>query len=514
MRRYTAAKMESRGVHSTEQHLPTIWVFGDQLNRSIGPLAVAEPGRTTVLLIESEEHLKRRPWHQQRAHLFIASMRRFASELRREGFEVDYRNAATYREGFEAHIATFSPSSVTAMAPSSHRGRAFVYSLGVTVVDDERFLTASGEFEELFRGKKRFTMETFYRWQRTRLGYLMDGDQPVTGRWNYDEDNRQPLPKKGVTFPDPVVDELDDLDRDVLADLPTSVVGAEPVGLWPTSRTAALARLRHAIDEVLPRFGPHEDAMTTTSWHLAHTLLSPALNAGLLHPKEVADAIEVAYRSGAVPIASAEGLLRQVIGWREFVWCVYWVEGPGYLEFNELSATRALPPLFRDGTTQMRCVAHVLSDVDRYGWTHHIPRLMVLGNLALLAGVQPLELMDWMWERFVDGAEWVMAPNVLGMALYADGGRMATKPYAAGGAYIDKMSDFCKDCVYDRRSRVGENACPFTTLYWDFIDRNADRLRGNHRMSRQVAAAGKLADLPELRVRSTEVLGLLDAGEL
>jgi deoxyribodipyrimidine photolyase-related protein len=505
---------DSWEMATTQQGRRTIWVFGDQLNRSMGPLRESSPEEDLILMIESREHLERRPWHRQRAHLIVTSMRRFAQSLERDGFVVDYRSAPTYRAGLAAHRKERQPSTVIAMAPSSHSGRLFVASLGVALESDERFLTSVEEFDDLFAGKKRVTMETFYRWQRRRLGYLMDGDEPATGRWNYDEENRQRLPKSGVEFPEPVVDEPDDLDRDVLEELPASLVGAVPVGLWPTSRDAALARLRHAIDHVLPQFGPYEDAMTTKSWHLAHTLLSPALNLGLLHPREVANAIEEAYRAGDVPIASAEGLLRQIIGWREFVWCLYWSQGTAYLETNELDAHRPLPPLFATASTQMNCMGHVLADVDAYGWTHHIPRLMVLGNLALLAGIEPQSLMDWMWERFVDGAEWVMAPNVLGMALYADGGVMATKPYAAGGAYIDKMSDFCKDCSFDRKLRTGDRACPFTTLYWDFIARHAERFARNPRMARQAAAARKLGDLEEVRTRARHVLDQLDRGEL
>jgi deoxyribodipyrimidine photolyase-related protein len=492
----------------------TIWVFGDQLNVRRGPLGRSTPRDSTILMIESEEHLNRRPWHRQRAHLIVASMRRFAGELERSGFIVDYRVASTYQAGFVEHRTQYEPAGVVTMAPSSHSGRRFVASLGVVLEPDDRFLTPVEEFEALFADKKRVTMETFYRWQRRRLGYLMDGDEPATGRWNYDEENRQSLPKSGVEFPEPIVDGLDDLDRSVLEQLPALLVGATPVGLWPTSRQAALERLRHAIDHVLPQFGPYEDAMTTKSWHLAHTLLSPALNLGLLHPREVADAIETAFRSGSVPIASAEGLMRQIIGWREFVWCLYWSQGPSYLETNELGATRRLPPLFSGTPTEMNCMSNVLADVNAYGWTHHIPRLMVLGNLALLAGIEPRLLMDWMWERFVDGAEWVMAPNVLGMALYADGGVMATKPYAAGGAYIDKMSDFCKDCTFDRKLRTGERACPFTTLYWDFIARHANRFARNPRMARQVAASQKLSDLDQVRLRARQVLDQLDLGQL
>ena len=514
MRHWVPLTVESGMMQSNNSARETIWVFGDQVNRAIGPLANADPNRHTILFVESQDHLARRAWHQQRAHLIVASMRRFAQELTGEGFFVDYRRTNSYRSGLAEHQSAFSPTSITAMAPSSYAGRAFVASLGVTLVDDDRFLTSPAEFQALFAGKKRFTMETFYRWQRQRLGYLMDGNEPETGRWNYDEDNRHALPKGGVDFPEPIKDRLDDLDRNVIENLPDSVVGATPAGWWPTSRSGALARLDHVIDKVLPRFGPYEDAMTTTSWHLAHTMLSPALNLGLLHPKEVADAIETAYRSGKVPIASAEGLLRQVIGWREFVWCLYWTQGPAYKELNALNATRPLPPLFTSGSTTKNCVSHVLEDVDTFGWTHHIPRLMVLGNLGLIAGINPRALMDWMSERFVDAAEWVMAPNVIGMALYGDGGVMATKPYAAGGAYIGKMSDFCKDCVFDRKARTGPQACPFTTLYWDFLDRHHDQLRSNHRMARQVAASTKLSDIQEVRIRAREVLSHLDEGAL
>jgi deoxyribodipyrimidine photolyase-related protein len=492
----------------------TVWVFGDQLNRDLGPLAAARPGVDRVLLVESAEHLARRPWHRQRAHLIVTAMRRFAAELEAAGFVVDLRCAPTYADGLAAHRAAFAPDAVVAMAPSSIRGRLLVAGLGVALTPDERFLTDVADFDALFAGKSRRTMETFYRWQRRRLGYLMDGDEPATGRWNYDEENRKPLPKRGVEFPDPVVEALDELDAAVVADLPDSLVGAVPVGIWPTSRTAALARLRHAIDVVLPQFGPYEDAMTTRSWHLAHTLLSPPLNLGLLHPREVADEIESAYRAGRVDIASAEGLLRQVIGWREYVWCTYWSEGEEYLGRNELGAHRPLPPVFTGAPTAMACVGHVLADVDDYGWTHHIPRLMVLGNLTLIAGVEPRALMDWMWERFVDGAEWVMAPNVIGMSQYADGGVMATKPYAAGGAYIDRMSDFCGGCSFDRKARTGDDACPFTTLYWDFIARHADRFAKDPRMARQVAAARKLDDLDAVRSRAAEVLDRLDRGAL
>ena len=244
-------------------------------------------------------------------------------------------------------------------------------------------------------------------------------------------------------------------------------------------------------------------------------LLAQYLNVGLLHPREVCDAVEVAYRAGRVPIASAEGFIRQVIGWREYVWGLYWLRGAGYRDLNVLDAQRPLPPAFTGrAPTQMRCVSTTLQTLHDHGWVHHIQRLMILGNLALLAGVQPRAMTEWMWAGFVDGAEWVMVPNVIGMALYADGGQMSTKPYAAGGAYIDKMSDYCKGCRYDRTKRTGPDACPYTTLYWDFLARHEERFAKNPRVVQQVRAAQRLGDLAEVRVRAREVLGLLDRGEL
>ncbi|HQZ37083.1 MAG TPA: cryptochrome/photolyase family protein, partial [Ilumatobacteraceae bacterium] len=405
---------------------------------------------------------------------------------------------------------------VVAMEPASRAGLTMLRRSGVTVTRSNQFLTHPEEFADWADGRKRLTMEDFYRWQRRRLGYLMDGDEPVEGRWNFDAENRQRPPRDGRNhWPPPPVSMLDDVDQNVLRDLPATVWGAAPDGTWATTRTEALRRLQHFIDHLLPRFGPHEDAMLVSSWHLAHGLLAQYLNVGLLHPREVCDAVEVAYRCGRVPIASAEGFLRQVIGWREYVWGLYWLRGEAYMELNELNAQRPLPPAFTGrAPTQMRCVGTTLQTLHDHGWVHHIQRLMILGNLALLAGLQPLAMTEWMWAGFVDGAEWVMGPNVIGMALYADGGQMSTKPYAAGGAYIDKMSDYCKGCRYDRTKRTGPDACPYTTLYWDFLARHEVRFARNPRVAQQVRAAQRLGDLAEVRVRAREVLGLLDRGEL
>jgi len=498
----------------------TVWVFGDQLGSSLTALAAASPSTHRVLMVESRAKLASKSWHVQRAHFVISSMRHFATELREAGYDVDYRMAETLRDGFEQHVTEFAPETIHVTEPASYRGLRLVRSLGCTIERSNQFLCHYDDFATWASGRKSFKMEDFYRWQRTRLDYLMEGSgtsrEPVGGRWNFDAENRQPPPKDGINhWPTPLVDELDDIDHAVLNDVAPFCHGAAPTGLWATTRAGALRRLDHFIDRLLPEFGPHEDAMTTASWHLAHSMLSPYLNIGLLTPAEVCDAVQAAYESGRVPIESAEGFVRQVIGWREYVWGLYWLWMPEYARGNALDAHRPLPPVFADPSrTKMRCVSTTLNDVHERAWAHHIQRLMVIGNLSLIAGFDPQQLTDWMWENFVDGAEWVMVPNVIGMSQYADGGRMATKPYASGGAYIDKMSDYCKGCHYDRKKRVGDDACPFTTLYWDFMARHEKEFGRNPRVAQQVRAAFKLSDLDAVRARADEVLRGLDLGEV
>ena len=494
----------------------TVWVLGDQLDTTLTALAEATPSTHRVLMVESTGKLASKRWHIQRAYVVIASMRRFAQQLRADGFEVDYRCSDGLASGLEEHRREFEPEQVIATEPASRAGLAMLHLHDVLVRRTNQFLCHPDVFAGWAAQRTTFKMEDFYRWQRRRLGYLMDGSEPAGGRWNYDSENRQPPPKDGQNhWPEPLRDDLDDLDREVVAKLREHCWDAEPDGTWATTRAGALARLDHFVQNVLPGFGPHEDAMTTASWHVGHSMLSPYLNIGLLRPDEVCDAVEDAYRSGHVPIASAEGFIRQVIGWREYVWGVYWLWGPGYGARNALDAHRPLPPALRGrAPTQMRCLAHTLQTLHDHGWVHHIQRLMILGNLALLSGVDPQAMTEWMWANFVDGAEWVMVPNVVGMALHADGGQMATKPYAAGGAYINTMSDYCKGCRYDRKQRTGPDACPFTTLYWDFLARHEQRFAHNPRMVRQVRAAQHLGDLAAVRLRGREVLALLDAGEL
>ena len=500
--------------------MKTVLVFGDQLHREIGALARATPTDTRILMVESREKIGAQAWHVQRAHFYLASMRRFANNLRNDGYEVSYRHAPSFRSAIDDHRREFPRDPIVATEPNSWQARRLLEQLGVDTVVSNQFLCHHLAFDgwvdsRRSAGYKTFKMEDFYRWQRQRLGYLMDGNQPVTGRWNYDAENREPPPKDGHDrWATPLVDPLDDLDHEVIASLPDTCTGRPPSGVWASSREGALRRLRHFVDHHLSIFGPHEDAMLRNNWHLAHSLLSPYLNNGLLLPGEVCDAVQAAFDSGAVDIASAEGFVRQIIGWREYVWGLYWASMPGYRNENALGADMPLPPMFSGADTKMNCMSHTLGAIDDYAWAHHIQRLMILGNFALTAGVEPRAFVDWMSRVFVDAAEWVMVPNVVGMALYADGGRMATKPYASGGAYIDKMSDYCKGCAYDRKKRVGDDACPYTTLYWDFLLRHADTFVRNPRIATQVRAAQKLADADAVRERAVAVRRALQAGEL
>jgi deoxyribodipyrimidine photolyase-related protein len=502
--------------------LPTVWVFGDQLHRRIGALRDREPDDCRVLLVESELKITSKRWHRQRLHLVLSAMRHFAQELRDEGFEVDLRRAPSFVQGYRDHCDEFDVERVVVMEPMSWDMTELLGRLGssgvVETLPNDQFFCHYAEFGTWADGRKQFKMEDFYRWQRERFGVLMDGDVPAGGKWNFDHDNREKPPKDGRSWPAIADFELDDIDAeviDVIESLGDDVWGSGADGTWPVTRQQALTRLDEFIETGLEPFGPHEDAMLATEWKLAHSVLSSCMNLGLLHPTEVVEAAEVAFRERDLPINSVEGFVRQVLGWREYVWCVYWRWMPDYRSRNHLGATRPVPPAFTgQAMTEMACVSNAVGHLDAHGYTHHIERLMVFGNLALTAGVDPWAMTEWMWASFVDGAEWVMLPNVIGMALHADGGMMATKPYASGGAYINKMSDSCRACRFDPKQRTGDDACPFTTLYWDFLARNASEFSNNYRMAQQLSGLRRLSDLDAVRSRATEVLTRLDAGQL
>jgi len=481
-----------------------LYIAFDQLNQNYGVLKTANKETDLVVLVESQRMLKNRPWHPERLFFLVSSARHFAAELKAAGFQVEYLKAENTVAGLKSLKLNLP---IFAADPNSFKQKQLLDECGVNLIPSDFFVTPKELFHEWASKQKSFVMENFYRLQRQRLNILIDNGQPEGGQWNFDKDNRLG-PPKNYLFPEPITFERDDIDYLVGNDLDIEVSNT-----WATTRSGALLALQHFIDNSLAGFGPYEDASSNSSWTLHHSLLSPYLNNGLLHASEVVDAAVKKYRQGGIPIQSVEAFVRQVIGWREYVYGMYWFLGEDYREHNRLNADRELLLVFRDSTkSKMNCVSSVVSDIEQRAWTHHIPRLMILSNLALITGNNPQQFLDWMRENFIDAAEWVMVPNVIGMGTHADGGIMMTKPYAAGGAYINRMTEYCGSCIYDPKKRVGDDACPFTTLYWDFLDRHQETFKKNHRMSQQVNGLKRLTDLPELRVRAKEVLSGLSEG--
>lgn len=434
----------------------------------------------------------------------LSALRHRAAEL---GDQAVFLRTETYGQALEQ-----LGEPVTVTQPTSFTADSFArrHPLVAEVLPDRGFATTREDFAAWVssRGRRRLLMEDFYRENRRRYDVLMDGVDPAGGKWNLDADNREPPPRgaTGLDVTEPWWPEEDEIDAEVRRDLDAwaaagdiELVGDDAPRWAPATRAEALAALRHFVRHRLPVFGPHEDAMLAGDPTMAHSLLSPAMNLGLLHPVEIVRAAEQAYRDGRAPLASAEGFVRQVLGWREYVWSLYWHLGPDYRRRNELGARQRVPrwwwTLDAKQEVEARCLSTVLGGLRERGWVHHIPRLMVLGNYAMQRGFSPAEMVEWFHLSFVDGYDWVMLANVIGMSQWADGGIMATKPYAAGGAYIDRMSDFCGPCRYDPRKRTGEDACPFTAGYWAFLDRNAEHFRGNQRMAQPLAGLHRLSDV-------------------
>jgi len=473
----------------------TVLVLGDQLVRHRGPLARRPDER--VLLIEATAFARRLPYHPHKLTLVFSAMRHFRDELREAGRTVDYYRAETFAEGFASHFETHPGDELVVMAPASHgtvkRLESLVADAGgrLTVVDDERFLCSPTQFDAWTDGPP-YRHETFYRKMRRETGYLMDGDEPVGGEWNYDVQNRETPPDDWAP-PDPPTFEPDETTRAVQSWVEMEFSGGydeSPYGgdwadpepfRWPVTRRQAVRALDHFVEHRLADFGPYQDAMVGGEWAMAHSLLSAALNLGLLGPAEVVERAIDAYEDGDAPLNSVEGFVRQVIGWREFVRHVYRREMPGLAAANQLGAEESLPDFFWTGETEMACLSTTIEGVRRRGYAHHIERLMLQSNFALLLGVEPAQVNRWFQSAYVDAFHWVTTPNVVEMGLFGSGA-FATKPYAASANYVDKMSDHCSRCPYYKTKTTGEGACPFNALYWDFLDRNEDDLRSNHRM--------------------------------
>ncbi|WP_244631245.1 cryptochrome/photolyase family protein [Aureimonas sp. ME7] len=505
------------------------FVLGDQLTRGLSSLSDIEPG-DVVLMAEVDEEATYVRHHQRKIAFLFAAMRHFAGELEAEGVRVDYirldgeDRAASFTQSLEMALKRHRVARIVVTEPSEWRvlemmrGWEAAFGVPVELRPDDRFLCPWDEFPDLAGEGRTLLMETFYRHMRERTGFLMTADgKPEGGRWNFDAENRKPLPKR-IAVPVRPVFEPDETTQDVL-DLVAQRFGNHFGSLedfdYPVTRSDAVRYLAWFVDTALPDFGTYEDAMRQGEPLLFHSHLSAVMNCGLLTPRECCEAVEASYRKAKAPLNAAEGFIRQIIGWREFIRGVYWREMPGYGTRNELGAERPLPDFFWTGETEMNCLAQAIGETAQHAFAHHIQRLMVIGNFCLLAGLSPSEVQEWYLVVYHDAYEWVEMPNVVGMILYADGGVFATKPYAASGNYINKMSDYCGHCRYDVKQRTGEDACPFNYLYWDFMARNRERLSRNHRMTRTISTLDRMDErkVAAMRRDAADFLGgLTSAG--
>lgn len=473
-------------------------LLGDQLNPRHSWFDAVDD---TVLyvLMEVRQETDYVLHHAQKIIAIFAAMRVLAAQLRAAGHRVAYlaiddpANLQSVTGNLDMLLAQCGASRFDYQEPDEWRlDRQLLewcvsqpQSVACRMVSSEHFYTAREDAARLFEGRRKWLMEHFYRHMRAAHGVLMEADgQPEGGQWNFDHDNRQKWP--GLPAAPRDIRPLHDHSQ-----LWSTIeaAGVKSFGQpqadhirWPVDRAEALAQLDAFIAEALPHFGQFQDAMSSRAWRLFHSLLSFAMNVKLLDPREVVKKVEAAWRAGAAPLAAAEGFIRQILGWREYVRGVYWAKMPHYGEHNVFDHQADLPHWFWDGDTNMRCMAHAIGHSLEYAHAHHIHRLMVIGNFALLAGLAPKQVHEWYLGVYIDAFEWVEMPNTLGMSQYADNGMMATKPYVSGAAYIDRMSDYCKGCHYDKKDRLGERACPFNALYWDFFARNEDRLSSNPRI--------------------------------
>jgi deoxyribodipyrimidine photolyase-related protein len=466
------------------------WVLGTQLTEQSGPVARVSDGHQ-VLLIEAHDFARRMPYHHHKLTLIFTAMRRFRDQLEAAGYEVTYIRAATFGEGLATFFEANPETTLVTMRSPSYGAPARLQNLvadaggSLRVVENELFVSTRQAFDEWANSDGGFRHERFYRWMRQEADVLMADGDPVGGEWNYDANNRDvpptdwdapPVPahKSGSTLEDVsswVADEFETWGSQELETFP-----------WPVTRNGALEQLDQFIAKRLPDFGPYQDAMREADWAMSHALLSGAVNIGLLHPLEVIGAIERAYdERQEVPLSSAEGAIRQVLGWREFMRHIYRHTMPELASANQLNADANLPEIYWTGETDMRCLSATIEDVHQRGYAHHIQRLMVLANFATMWGVEPAELNRWFHATYIDAYHWVTTPNVVEMGQYGHG-VFATKPYVSSANYVEKMSDYCEDCAYDPDADTTPNACPFNALYWDFLDRNEEPLRSNHRM--------------------------------
>lgn len=484
-------------------------VLGDQLDDGSSAFDGFDAGQDAVWMAEvtSEgEHV----WsHKARIAIFLAAMRHFRDRLRARGLTVLYQELAptSLGDALRATVRQFKPQHVMVVQPGEWRVQEEIQRAvpSIEIRPDRHFLCSPEEFAAHVAGRKQLRLEFFYRQMRREHRILMDGDQPLGGAWNYDVENRGCFPKSGPgQTPVPSRFQPDVVTREVLA-LVEKTFPNHPGGLahfdWPVTREDALRALDDFIVNRLPDFGRYQDAMWTGEPYLYHSRLSAALNLKLLHPVEVIGAAVKSFESKQAPLPAVEGFVRQILGWREYARGIYWNWMPEYAQRNALGALGPLPDFFWTARTEMNCLRETISQTLAFGYAHHIQRLMVTGLYALLRGVNPVEVHTWYLAVYVDAVEWVELPNVLGMSQYADGGLMASKPYVATGQYINRMSNYCQQCRYDPAKATGPDACPFTTLYWDFLMRHETMLRSNQRMQMQLKNLDRKSAVEKKQIR-------------
>lgn len=490
-------------------------ILGDQLSHSISSLHDCASG-DVLLMAELAVEASYANHHKKKLAFIFSAMRHFAEELRQQQHQLDYitfhdpENTGDFTGEVRRAIRRHGVQKIIVTSPGEYRLLDLFtswqddFNIPVEIRQDDRFLATAEEFSEWADGRKSLRMEYFYRQLRRRYQVLMDGDEPSGGNWNYDSENRKPPrqgltpPQRHITPPDAITNEVLGLVETHLSDHFGRLDGFE----FAVTRADALKVLDRFIDERLPQFGTYQDAMIEGEPWMFHAHIGLYLNIGLLLPLEVIERAELAYRQGFAPINAAEGFIRQVLGWREYIRGIYWLKMPEYAELNGLNAHRPLPDFYWTADTKLNCIKQCVQETHDHAYAHHIQRLMVLGNFALIAGIDPKDVNAWFLGVYADAYEWVELPNVTGMALFADHGILASKPYAASGAYINRMSTYCQGCAYKPTVKSGPDACPFNYLYWDFLMRNKDTLRGNPRLGMPYNNLAKMSDERQMEIRA------------
>lgn len=483
-------------------------VLGDQLNQTISSLRSIDKQRDIVLMAEVFDEATYVKHHKKKIALVFSAMRHFAKELQESGYQVRYiplddaQNSHSIKGEVAKTLEKYPLSRVVITEPAEYRLWSEVatwsqaFGVGVDVLEDDRFMASIENFHRWAEGRKQLRMEYFYREMRKTYKILMEDGKPVGGKWNFDKSNRKALPP-GKAIPQPTGFQPDNLTQDVIrlvGERFTEHFGDLEPFEFAVTRQQALKVLESFVDFRLADFGDYQDAMKQNEPWLFHSHISFYLNCGLLLPSEVISRAETAYYSGCAPLNAVEGFIRQILGWREYVRGLYWYKMPEYKSLNFLQAHRPLPELFWGAETKMNCLGQCVKETRENAYAHHIQRLMVLGNFALLAGLEPDQVNEWYLIVYADAYEWVELPNVSGMILFADGGLLASKPYSASGAYINKMSDYCQHCVYQVDTKHGPSACPFNYLYWHFLLRNQDKLAGNPRLGMPYRTLNNMSD--------------------